>query len=139
MRTPTTEDSTTASNSASTSLSAEGRDCASGLTKLLVSSPVLNCSPQRRTASTISGRSSPAEHGEQRPGVHAAAGGLGLSGEGVAELVEGELVALEPCPGVVEVVGGVDGTDEPGGQAVVLLVALEGVEGAGGEDPAEVE
>ena len=79
------------------------------------------------------------EHGEQVAGVDPSSRRGGLGFEGLAERVEPELVAFEASPGVVEMVGGVHRADEPGGQPVVTFVALEGVEGAVGDDAPEVE
>ena len=59
--------------------------------------------------------------------------------EGRREVVEGDLVAFESRPRVGVVLGGVDRPDETPGDAVAVLVALEGFERTGQDDPAEVE
>jgi hypothetical protein len=58
--------------------------------------------------------------------------------EEAVEALSVDLCALEKGPGVGVGIGGVDGADEVSRQAFLGLVPVEGLEGRGGEDPAEV-
>ena len=56
-------------------------------------------------------------------------------------LVEGVQIglgALEPCPGILQMIGGVDLADEIFRQTALALVAQEGFERRGGKHPAEI-
>ena len=76
-----------------------------------------------------------ADHGVPRQ-LAAERAGLGL--EQFGEALHVDLATLHLRPGVVVGVDGVDPADEVARQAELCLVAVEGLEGAGQDDPAEV-
>jgi hypothetical protein len=76
--------------------------------------------------------------GHHGSGVEGPACGQGLGLEAPGEGVEVDLTTLEGRPGVGVGIGGVEPADEAVGQAGGGLVVAERVEGAGGDDTAEV-
>ena len=97
-----------------------------------------SASRQRSSAVTISGRMSPASSSSTRSPESAPPSARASVLELLGEAGPVQLSPLEPGPRVVEGVGGVDPADEALGQALLALVAGEGVERAGQDDPSEV-
>jgi hypothetical protein len=80
--------------------------------------------------------------GEQRQHVaaaHLGAERAGLLGKQSVERVDVDLGALEFRPSILQVIGRVGAADDVGRQAALALETGKGLEGRGGDHPAEVE
>ena len=76
--------------------------------------------------------------GRVRAERYMVAGGDALGFEQSAESIGVDVAALKLGPGIVVWIAGIDAANEVLRQAVVRLVSVEGVEGAGNDDAAEI-